>query len=278
MSRWERQEPVLVGSRAINFWFKDFRRGADEACDWDWLSAQPCDDPWRMRKQEDAVHEIHVDERLDGWHWGNPIATADELYTLKLSHQTHIVNSEATWDKHWADIRFLEAKGCEFIPELYALLAPIWQELHGRRKAKLDQTKDQFFKDAVVRKYDHDSLHRSMALDPSGIAMYERVLRDGSEVFCEWSKFEALDHKDKLILCFEEIAVTALERILIPAWDQGRSICPRRAYRWALRRVCTSLFKNEWALFILRNACSLSVPLVDYRAWHRSNQDKLVLL
>lgn len=265
-----------MGSRAIHFWFPDFRRGGDESADWDWLSASECDQPWRM--ENDDVHEVFVDERIGGWHWGNPIATPDELYTLKLSHGAFIVNgSDANWNKHFYDLIFLERKGCQLIPELHDLLYPIWKEVHGRRKAKLaGQTKQGFFSDAVFRKYDHDSLHASVAL--RGRPMYESVLKDGSEVDCSLEKFQALDHEDKLILCFEEIAVTALERILIPAWERGESPQARRAYHWALRRVCTSLFKNEWALFVLQNASSLLVPMIDYEAWHKSHADRLVLL
>lgn len=274
--RWLRQEPVLVGSRAMRFWFpQDFHRGGGYDSDWDWLSATPCNAPWRM--ENDDVHEVFVDQRLNGWCWGNPIATPNEIYTLKISHMFWEVGGNTlNWNKHAYDAIFLSRHGCQFIPELYELLYPIWKEQHGGRKAKLRAaSKEGFFKDAVVRKYDHDSLHRSVALDPSGVAMYERILKPGSEVDCSWELFEELSHEDKIKLCREEIYVTALERILVPNGLVGDA---RRAYHWSLRRVLTSLFTGKWALFVALNLDELLIPNVDYRALHRANADKLSLM
>lgn len=262
-----------MGSRAIHFWFSDFRRGGDESADWDWLSASECGQPWRM--ENDDVHEVFVDERIGGWHWGNPIATPDELYTLKLSHMFWEVNgSTQNWNKHAYDAIFLSRKGAKFLPELYEILYPIWKEVHGGRKAKLRAaSKEGFFKDAVVRKYDHDSLHRSVAYLHQPI--YEMILKDGSEVDCSWDKFQSLPHHAKIKLCREEIYVTALERILVPNDLVGDA---RRAYHWSLRRVLTSLFTGKWALFVALNLDELLIPNVDYRALHRSNADKLILM
>lgn len=273
--RWLRQEPVLVGSRAIHFWFPDFRRGADEGCDWDWLSATECDQPWRM--DNDDVHEVFVDERIGRWHWGDPIATPDELYTLKLSHMFWEVNgSTQNWNKHAYDAIYLSRKGCKFLPELYEILYPIWKEVHGGRKAKLRAaSKEGFFKDAVVRKYDHDSLHRSVALAADGVPMYEKILKPGSEVDCSWELFEGLTLDEQLDLCREEIYVTALERILVPRDLRADA---RMAYHWSLRRVLTSLFVNKWALFVALHLDELLIPKHDYRALHRANADKLILM
>ncbi len=274
--RWLRQEPVLVGSRAIHFWFPDFRRGGDEGADWDWLSAAPVDAPWRM--ENDDVHEVFVDERINGWHWGDPIATPDELYTLKLSHMFWEVNgSTQNWNKHMYDIIFLQKKGCLFLPELYDLLLPIWKGQHGGRKAKLvGKTKDGFFQDAVTRIYDHDSIHEAVAYRER--PAYESILKPGSQVDCSFELFQALSHEEKVILCREEVEVTAYERLILPAWEQGRTVDNRRAYHWALRRTCTSLFQPRWALFIGLNFHEIFIPTPGWVDRFKQNQDKLVRL
>ena len=105
--------------------------------------------------------------------------------------------------------------------------------------------------------------------------LYERVLKDGSEVLTSWPKFVSLDPSDRLKLVREEIYTTALERILIPANYSGS---PRRAYWWALRRTATSLFKNSWALFLMANLTDLYAPDVNYMQVHLDNRDKLILL
>lgn len=256
---------TLVGSRAIKHWFPDFR----EPKDWDYLAA----DERARRVMLKPEGDLFIDERLTEWAWG-PIATPDELYTLKCSHAFWVVNSDQNWNKHMADLLYLQKQGAQFIRPLYDILKPIWKELHGGRKAKLvGASKDGFFKDAVVRKYDHDSLHRSVAWTP-GKPMYERILRDGSEVDCSWDKFMALSEEDRLVLCQEEVMATALERILIPRDYKGS---PRAAYAWALRRTITSLFVNEWALYIVLNFDRMNVPLYPYMRHHKDNSNFLIL-
>lgn len=264
---------VLIGSQAIQRHFPEFRRGG-KGSDWDFLSStgDHPDVPPGLKI------DVFVDPRINAWepwHGFDNVATPDEAYTVKLSHMFWEVNgSTENWNKHAYDAIFLSRKGCQFIPELYEILYPIWKERHGGRKAKLRAASKQgFFKDAVVRKYDHDSLHRSVAYYET--PMYEQILKDGSEVDCSWEKFQELPHRHKIKLCREEIYVTALERILVPNDLVGDA---RRAYHWSLRRVLTSLFTGKWALFVALNLDELLIPDVDYRALHRSNANKLILM
>lgn len=262
---------TLVGSRAIQLHFPEFRRGSPGS-DWDFFTDCVVGSEPHVSDKVDIFEDV----RLRKWPW-TEIATPDELYTIKLSHMFWEINgSTENWNKHCYDAIFLQRQGCKFIPELYDLLFPIWKDLHGGRKAKLrGASKNGFFKDAVTRKYDHDSLHRSVALAADGVPMYEKILKPGSEVDCSWELFEALTHDEKLDLCREEIYVTALERILVPNDLRADA---RRAYHWSLRRVLTSLFTGKWALFVALNLDELFVPNVDYRALHQENAHKLILL
>lgn len=250
---------TLTGSRAMKARFPDAR---DPKGDWDYIT------PW---PDEVAVPraDVFVDRRLGWWEWGE-VATADELYTMKISHIFWEINGPATWDKHAADIVFLERKGCMFIRELYDILLPIWKERYKKNPTNLNQGKGDFFKDGVKRIYDHDSIHESIAYFER--PLYERILQDGSDVMVDSSKFWAMDYYTKIKLVREEIYATALERILIPNDLKGS---PMRAYRWALRRAVTSLFKGNWALFLAKNLDELWTPDVDYRQRHIENAHRL---
>lgn len=262
---------TLTGSRAMAHWFSDARKPNG---DWDWHA----DGPGTMPKWFDGAcvpgvrHDVFVDERLGAWNRG-PVATPDELYTIKISHSFWEVNGSANWNKHACDIVFLSRHGAQFIRELYDILLPIWKERYRKNTIKLQKPAVEFFDDAVHRTYDHDSLHESVAYGAR--PLYESILREGSDVAVDNSKFRAMDHATQIRMVREEIYATALERKLIPDDYRGS---PRSAYHWALRRTATSLFKGEWALFLMLNLDELMVPDCDYKARHLANKHKLRLI
>lgn len=256
---------MLVGSRALAVHFPDFKR---EPKDWDWIT--------------DIADYTERDANNDAyWHpsfpqeWANNaiIASPEFMYTLKVSHAAWDIHG--TWEKHMSDVLFLQRKGLDasFDRETYDILFPVWKELHGKKRVNLNKTKDDFFGDAVVRKYDHDSLHDSVAYGDR--PMYERILRDGSEVMVDSDKFWAMDFDDKMRTIREEIYATALERWVVPS---NYKVSPRAAYARALKKSIVSLFKNDWCLFIVRNYDQLYQPDMDYVKHHQSKSHKLILL
>lgn len=256
---------TLIGSRAMAYWFPDARKPSG---DWDWQT-----DTYRPRGWLKEIYgnrcDVFFDERLGQWDWG-PIATPDELYTLKVSHAFWEINGPRDWDKHASDIVFLSRKGARFLRPVYDTVLPIWRDRYRKNPTSLNQSAGQFFADAVNRKYDHDSVHESIAYGPR--PLYESILRDGSEVAVDNAKFWAMDLPTQLMCVREEIYATALERILIP---QDYKANPRAAYHWALRRTATSLFKGEWALFLVLNLDTLMRPDCDYLSRHLANQHRL---
>lgn len=257
---------TLVGSRAMAQWYPTARKPNG---DWDYLSDRPSEPPRSLFP--DRRYDMFVDPRLGAWPWGHR-ATPDELYTLKISHSFWEINGPWSWDKHALDIVFLYRQGAKFLRPLYDIVLPIWKERYKRNPTNLSQSASSFFADGVVRKYDHDSLHESVAYGER--PLYEAILREGSDVAVDNAKFWEMDHETRIRLVREEIYATALERILIPAnYEES----PRRAYHWALRRTATSLFKNEWALFLLLNLDELMRPDCDYMARHLSNKHMLKL-
>lgn len=260
---------TLIGSQAVKSHFPDFRDVSK--ADWDWQADNYWVDPppW-AGWPDNARHDTFVDERLSAWPWGK-IATPDELYTMKISHGYWDING--SWDKHAADIVFLQRKGCEFIPELHDILLEIWKDRYKKNPISLDKTAKEFFDDHVKKVYVHDTLHESIAYRDH--PWYVDILKDGEEVLVDNAKFWALPEADKLQLLREEFYVIALERVLIP---HDYVYSPTAAYRWALRRSAISLFKNKWATFILLHLDELGRPDVDYVQRHHDNAHMLRLM
>lgn len=255
---------TLIGSTAAKHWFPDFRTPVDV----DYHSPNP------MPLNQDAGRlDVFVDERLGQWDWSSTgVATPEELYTLKVSHAFWEIGD--SWNKHMNDVLFYQGKEVKFNRELYDIVFPIWKELHGRKITSLKANSKDFFKDAVPRVYDHDSIHASIAYYDK--PLYESILVPGEEVMVDSSKFfEGMDWDTQIKLVREEVYTTALERILIPK-DYKHS--PSSAYAWALRRTITSLFKGEWALWAVLNYSTLVRADVDYRQRHLDNKAKLIRL
>lgn len=247
---------VLVGSTAAKFHFPSWREPKDKDV------FTPMTDP-----REDAFWHPSLALYWPGGRW---IATPDELYTIKLSHSYWELEN-GSWLKHITDAMLLKREGAKLISELHKLLYRIWEGKHGVKKVDLDMDKASFFDDAVPRKYDHDSVHYSVAYGAA--PMYEKVLKNGAEVGVSMAKIKALPFEDCVKLFREEIYATALERKMIPSDYRGS---PGAAYQWALRRTITSLTKGWSATFIVDNYELFRKPDIDYVGHHKSKSDQLI--
>ena len=238
----------LNGRRIETFYHPDLEL-------WDWSHNVP----------SHTVEGFPVNEKVG-------MATVDELYTLKVSHMFWSNN----WVKHAKDvIWFQNNSDAKFLPELFAILYKIWVQHYGAKRASLPKgtkAKD-FFRPSVDRRFDHDSIHASIAYGDR--PLFNEVLQDGEDVAVSWEKFEALPHETKLQLVREEIYATALERQIIPA-DYMKSSTV--AYRWALEKTVTSFWKGRWALWVVLHLNELVSPDVDYVKRHHENSERLVLL
>jgi hypothetical protein len=222
-------------------------------------------------------------ETIDGyWHesfgdWlgdsrGIRSATPDELYTIKVSHAYWELKN-GSWGKHMSDILRLKDHGATLDLGLHKLLYTVWEERYGSKQMDLSKEADSFFADAVKRKYDHDSIHYSVAY--GDVPMYVQILKDGHTVDVDPKKLWAMSHGDLVKLFREEIMATALERIVIP---RNYETSPGAAYLWALRRTITSLTKGRSARFIVTNYHDFYKPDTDYVQRHLANKHKLILL
>jgi hypothetical protein len=199
-------------------------------------------------------------------------ATLDELYTIKVSHSYWELKN-GSWDKHMTDILFMKSRGAKLDLELHKLLYPVWVKTHGSKKMNLAQAAGNFFADAVVRIYDHDSIHDSVAFGDR--PLYERILKDGETVDIDPDKlWNGMTFEEQVLLFREEIVATALERWMIPT---NYRFSPGLAYKLALKKTITSLTRGRSARFIVTNFEHFMKPH-DYMAIHRSKQHKLIPL
>lgn len=204
-------------------------------------------------------------------------ADLNQLYTIKVSHAYWELRN-GSWDKHMFDILTLQNAGAKLIPDLHKLLYSVWVETHGSKKMNLAQSAGMFFKDAVVRIYDHDSIHASVTRYKRPI--YEDYLLPGEEVNMDMTKVWASDHSRIVELFREEVAATALERWLIPL---NYKFSPGLAWKLALKKTITSLTRGKSAQFMVENFREFMKPMdtIDnesYLARHLRQKDRLIKL
>lgn len=149
---------TLVGSSALKEHFGDFYREVDDI------------DYFSDSNVEGA--DVFYHPNLEKWSWGH-IATADELYTIKVSHSFWELRNRS-WSKHLQDIEFMQEKDCFFISELHEILYPIWEEIHGA-KDNVDY-----------------ALH--------GAPLFNEIMGDKLDASRDKSKFDGMSYEDRMQL------------------------------------------------------------------------------
>jgi hypothetical protein len=250
---------TLIGSRAAIEHFPDFYR---ECKDWDYITD----------KDEESTREIeyHNTQNKEGLNYflnnSSDIATPEFLYTLKVSHCFWNIK----WQKTMQDILFFQDKKVVFNEELFNLLYVDWVNIHGKKRAYLKKSNEDFFKDNVNRVYVHDSIHVAMAYNT--VPMYSILKKDPNSALLSEDLFNSLPVEKKFQLCREEAYVTALERILIPKKFLYSSM---GAYRYAMCKLLTSMSQGFFPKFIALNWKELNKPDIDYISKFKENSHKL---
>ena len=169
-------------------------------------------------------------------------------YTLKMSHR-YLKNSPH-FLKTMHDIHILRSYQCEIPDVLKEWFKERERETYFYKHPKLNQKKDDFFNpdDGVIYKYDHDSIHQAVALFDRPAYTYYKD--DQAEVWCSSEKFFNLQEEIRLAGVYEESAVLALERCLIP-FDFNPS--PTQAFKKALEKVCTSITSGWFRKYAWEN-------------------------
>src|SRR6185436_5009160 len=197
-------------------------------------------------------------------------ATVAELYTIKVSHAYWALKNGSWW-KYAQDIVWLKQRGAHLIPSMHDVLYRVWERDFGKKVIDLNMDKADFFDDAVPRKWDHDSVHYSVAY--GDYPLYEDFLKDGEEIAMDMKKVWSASFETQVRLFREEIYATALERTMIPT---DYRFSPRRAYAMALQKTVTNLTKGRSATFLVDNLDTFMQPDVDYVKRHKDRAHMLV--
>ena len=171
-----------------------------------------------------------------------PIASPCMVYTLKMSHR-YLKNSPH-FLKTMQDIWHLRLAGHDKIVD-EDFYAARMKETYNYGHPNLKTTKDAFFKDDFYI-YDHDSIHRAVAVED--VPAYTRYMVDGEQVLTSRAKFDALPIQVRLNGVLEESYVLALERAVIP-----HNANPVNAFKIALSKVCTSITSGWFREFAWEN-------------------------
>ena len=166
------------------------------------------------------------------------IPTLDVLFSIKTSHR-YLKNSPHFW-KNAQDWHLMKAAGASIPEGLKSWLKTRKKETYWYKHPRLKAMSGQDFFDpdiGVEYVYDHDSIHRSVAIFER--PAYTYYIKDGEQVECDKEKFFNLPEEFRIAGVCEEAAVLAIERSLVPFSE--KNLDPRKTWMFALSKVCTSI-------------------------------------
>ena len=242
---------VLIGSRALSFWFNDMK--IKETSDWDVISEEYIEGTeWHKPEflGSDLLLEFAVDSPTVDFNghqlkvmnpWGLSIIKRSHLWR-DLKFQKHITHYHK-WLKDYSRKHYSARH-----EELLKIRTDLTMQEFKQSNPNLMQKKEDFFNDAVVKKYDHDYLHELVAFYQQ--PLYKKLQKDSTLAWCIKDLWYDLDHQDKLRCVAEEVYVISIERFLVRNnWDFPY----RLAYIKALDKVCTTLCSGWFRDFAIDN-------------------------
>jgi hypothetical protein len=179
------------------------------------------------------------------------IPNLDLLFSLKSSHK-YLKNSNHFW-KTLKDYHILKHYGAKIRPEYQTFYELREKETYTYKHPKLNQSKNKFFSnDNVNYLYDHDSIHRSVAIGEK--PAYKYYLKNNAEVQCDKKKFFELPEQIRINGVIEEVSVLAIERALVP---KPKEWTAHSAWMYSFSKVCTSITSGWFREFAYDNAIKI---------------------
>lgn len=235
---------ILFGSRAIKYHFPDFYR---EPKDWDFIVHVR-----GLKSNIDGVEYKHIKPILDDLRACRcelEVLDPDRLLTLKMSHLLY----DNQWEKHMEDVQFLLKKGAKLRYGLFFDLVNWWRKvLPKQRRSNLNMTKEQFFKNKINYKIDHDMIHEILNPHPT----FRNILKAGADVDVSSHKFNLLTDIQKNMLVREEVYVMA--------WERKRHLGYREAYSWMLKKFIIGHAPLWEMIYIVLNYENLKHPIINF--------------
>lgn len=237
---------MFIGSTAIKHHCPDFRAPKDI----DIISPNGFSE---KRNVGGMLIETHWDSPMEyfyNFNYASTFPSLSALLTLKMSH----VNWDIEWNKHMSDIRFMQENGALVLQPLYHGLVERWIPIHGKKRVNTNMSNEQFFSDAVKRKYDHDWLHEQVAYDKE--PAYKSIQIDVSSPHCSEELFQCQDALVQFNCYVEEVIVTAIERFNLTkkSTRSERMVAVSKAQK----KLITTMSSGWFALYCIEYARFLS--------------------
>lgn len=248
---------MLIGSRAIAHWNKDFvaRPGAD----WDIVDCPENEAELRSFYSIPPTNriEFHDPNSLNNFAMYNCDTRGFcNLYGLAIIYRSHL-HRDWNWDGHIAKyyryiVPMLSSSDLVSMKDDPLLLERIklTKQAYPQGNPKLNKSNMEFFDDPVAKVYDHDFLHELYAYEDR--PMFEKLKRPEQFdlAWCAKDLWDELTLEQQLQCVAEETYVIATERFMVPNnWD----FATKRAYYHALKKVCTTLTSGWFRDFAIDN-------------------------
>lgn len=293
---------ILIGSRALIENGVKLPNFNPDRSDWDYIATQEQWDEYKLSYP--GLTEVPVDSKnvqafmdTDGIHHegyitkkgdGNSddmlmnmlggydnfiIASPSVCLAIKESHKYK--KNTRNFIKTMTHIKVLRSLGYKADDSLTDFMKARQKESLNYGHPKLNVSKETFFDDTIY-KYDHDSIHRAIAIDER--PAYISYIVDGEEVLTSKEKFFAQPEIVRLLGVYEETCVLALERSQIP---NDFRIPPEKSFAIALEKVCTSITSGWFREYAYENYSKIlaiykSLGKNDYVVRFKENFDMIL--
>ena len=243
-----KREYLLIGSRALNYWFPEVP--IKDSTDFDIISKEPIEgaehhqwellDNYKLVDYTSPEHTLVFNGKLVY------VVTLGGLTIVKRSHLWRDLgfNKHITmYHKHLADSWEF---ACEDDYELLKERTALTYKMFPQGTPNLNQTVQEFFTDGVKKVHNHDYLHSLFAYSIQ--PMYTRLQTDKSKAWCSRELWDGLTHVEKLQCVAEEAFVISTERFLVPKnWEYPLKL----AYMQSVEKICTTLCSGYFRCFAI---------------------------
>lgn len=246
---------LLIGSRALNYWFPDHK--IKEITDWDIISDKPFEDIPEGINYEWHDPDILLNRELEkytssvGRVFNGKIVFIVNPMGLALVKRSHLwrdlgFDKHIThWNKYLQPVTVFKN---DFDEDYLKRRTAATMQMFPQGHPKLNQTVEKFFDDAVTKKYNHDFLHELYAHHDK--PLYTYMQSNPELAWCEKDKWNKFSFDDKIKCVQEEAYVIATERFLVPS---GWNFPERLAYFNAVKKICTTLCSGWFRDFAIDN-------------------------
>jgi hypothetical protein len=245
---------LLIGSQALSFWEPSLKIKVDT--DWDVISKEPIEDTEWHNPEFLLNHELeqYATQKTVQFN-GNTLHVVDPI-GLAIVKRSHLWRN-LSFQKH---ITHYHKFGLADVRPMFNDLDEMLLGLRTRMthlefpqgNPNLNQSVDDFFDDAVTKKYNHDYLHELVAFYSR--PLYTQLQHNSTSAWCDRDLWYKLTFDEKIRCVAEETYVISIERFLVPKeWDYPY----RLAYTKSLDKVCTTLCSGWFRDFAIDNYPSI---------------------